>query len=155
MPHEKTIREEHGALAGKIIRVCQALGETPQDRSEVILTLQEFLKKARAVFRHEVRLMKISEFSGRYEHMREHVYLIKGLEDCIGSFGDVPGPLPPEIGDYLRIWLPYHQKKYDVPFFEFLKGLTPAKAGIAPRTGSGATAKQILRRRSQGMWWTA
>ncbi len=118
--HEKTVRREHQALAEEIDSLCRALDPTPQNISKVIFTLQEILKQAKALFRHENRLMKISNPPERLNHKRDHAYLVKGLRDCIGSYVDATEPISPSIGEYLGIWLIYHDKKYDHAFFEFI-----------------------------------
>lgn len=117
---EKTILDQHRALAEQIDIVCRALGKAPLDARQVTVALQELLKVTKAHFEHEENIMAINNFPGRLNHERDHAYLLQGLRDFISSIVDETIPVTPAFDAYLRSWLIYHVKKYDDTLQEFI-----------------------------------
>ena len=115
---EQTIFEEHQALALQIDAVCRALSKVPLNASEVVSALQDLLKITKAHFSHENMLMETSNFCGRLNHERDHDYLLKALSEYIGFVVDETVSVSPALGEYLKSWLIYHERKFDHPLLE-------------------------------------
>jgi len=118
---EQTIREEHQSLASQIDIVSQALRKTPFNKNEVVSALREVLKITKTHFQHENTLMEVSNFSGRLNHERDHAYLVKGLTEYIGFLVDETLPVSPALGEYLKSWVIYHERKFDYPLLEIFE----------------------------------
>jgi hemerythrin-like metal-binding protein len=163
--HEKTVFDEHRALAEQIDAVCCSLARTPQDTEEAIVTLQDLLKMAKAHFQNEEIIMAASNFAGRLSHQRDHAYLIQGLRGFIGLLADETVPVSPATRGNFRSWLTSHEKKYDNALLEFMTNprCSPLKSersavGGSPRfvsarriagTGRSTTVSALLLRRLQ------
>jgi hemerythrin len=65
--------------------------------------------------------MGMSNFSGRLNHERDHDHLLKGLSEYISYVVDDAVPVSPALGEYLKRWVIYHEKKFDHPFLEFIQ----------------------------------
>jgi hemerythrin-like metal-binding protein len=147
--HEKTIFDEHRALAEQIETVCSALARTPQDSEEAIVTLQDLLKMAKAHFQNEEIIMAASNFPGRLSHQRDHAYLIQGLRGFIGLLANETVPGSPATHGNFRHWLTYHEKKYDNTLLEFMTNPTcsPLKS---ERSAVGGSPRFVSARRIAG-----
>jgi hypothetical protein len=66
-------------------------------------------------------LMEMSNFSGRVNHERDHAYLVSGLSEYIGILVDETEPVSPALGEYLKSWLIYRERKFDHPLLESME----------------------------------
>ncbi|MBO0734857.1 MAG: hypothetical protein J2P49_11205, partial [Methylocapsa sp.] len=114
---EKTIREQHQALAGQVDVVCRAFGRTPRNKGEAVAGLHEMLSLAKAHFRYENVLMKITGFSGRPDHERDHAGLIYGIRGFIGILAGECVPVSLAPGEHLKNWPLYHEQDMTARFW--------------------------------------